>query len=433
MIGSAGCGKTTMALYRALLLNGSALDFGGDTAVITYNRSLSNWMTRVVEDHDDRPDVMTFHSWAKEVLSVNDGALDGYLSNAWEMKRLTKRGYMNVKGRMGSRRVFSRTPDFFTEELAWIDGMGIVSLSDYKNANRAGRGDTRLTAEDREGVWAVRDEYLRQRSAAGYRFDLRDIASEVLRTELSPKNLPYRHLVIDEGQDLKPQMLRALAKATPEGGSIAFFGDPTQQIYGNQMSWRSAGFSIQKQWVFTRNHRNTKQIARLAEAVGAATTNASLGDEPSREGPLPELVRFGCVGVETFEIAQRASVAAEKGTSVAVLARRQKVAAAVAKAASVSTRQLSRSTKQFESGVVYWGTVHSAKGFEFDEVFVVGLDDASWPDPIVVGQSDTIAATDQDAKLLYVAVTRARNSLTLSYAGTPTDLIADTDGFFQAA
>ena len=54
----------------------------------------------------------------------------------------------------------------------------------------------------------------------------------------------YRHVVIDEGQDFTPAMLRSLALAIPSDGSLTFFGDMAQQIYGNRISWRMAGRSI---------------------------------------------------------------------------------------------------------------------------------------------------------------------------------------------
>ena len=79
----------------------------------------------------------------------------------------------------------------------------------------------------------------------------------------------YRHIVIDEGQDFSPMMLRSLAAAVPSDGSLTFFGDTAQQIYGNKVSWRDAGLHVQKPWHFEENYRNTPEIARLAMAIAA--------------------------------------------------------------------------------------------------------------------------------------------------------------------
>ncbi len=77
----------------------------------------------------------------------------------------------------------------------------------------------------------------------------------------------YRHVVvIDEGQDFSPEMIRSLAKAIPADGSLTFFGDVAQQIYGHRISWREAGLDI-KVWEFKENYRNTQQIAKLGPEI----------------------------------------------------------------------------------------------------------------------------------------------------------------------
>ena len=59
-------------------------------------------------------------------------------------------------------------------------------------------------------------------------------------------------------------------------------------------------------------------------------------------------------------------------------------------------------------------TVHAAKGLEWDAVFVVGLVDGTFP----IQYADTQARVEEERRLFYVACTRARNVLTLSWART---------------
>src|SRR5207245_3695335 len=77
----------------------------------------------------------------------------------------------------------------------------------------------------------------------------------------------WRRYCIDEGQDFTPAMLRSLALAIPSDGSLTFFGDMAQQIYGNRISWRMAGLHPAKPWEFRENYRNTRQIAALCLAL----------------------------------------------------------------------------------------------------------------------------------------------------------------------
>lgn len=58
-------------------------------------------------------------------------------------------------------------------------------------------------------------------------------------------------------------------------------------------------------------------------------------------------------------------------------------------------------------------TVHAAKGLEFNNVFIVGVEDGLFPSSMA---SDTKAEIEEERRLLYVAITRARKFCSLSYA-----------------
>jgi len=83
-------------------------------------------------------------------------------------------------------------------------------------------------------------------------------------------------------------------------------------------------------------------------------------------------------------------------------------------------------------------TVHSAKGLEFKNVFVVGMEDNLFPN-IMVGES--LRALEEERRLFYVAITRAEEHCFLSYArtrfrygkmefGTPSRFLEDIDARF---
>ena len=57
-------------------------------------------------------------------------------------------------------------------------------------------------------------------------------------------------------------------------------------------------------------------------------------------------------------------------------------------------------------------TIHSAKGLEWDAVFVAGMHDKMMP----INQAQTPAEVEEERRLLYVAMTRARDELTVSWA-----------------
>src|SRR5262249_49478232 len=72
-------------------------------------------------------------------------------------------------------------------------------------------------------------------------------------------------------------------------------------------------------------------------------------------------------------------------------------------------------------------TVHQAKGLEFDVVFIIMLCDGSFPSAQSVKDPD---GEEEERRLMYVAITRARNELYLSYPLTRPD---SSGNFMQRA
>ena len=154
---------------------------------------------------------------------------------------------------------------------------GFSSMESGKNRNtltrkRIGRVMARVTRADRAVVFGLYSRYLRATATTAASCTTGATSS---RPQCWKSSVPtgedrrYRHVVIDEGQDFSPEMLRSLAAAIPDEGSLTFFGDIAQQIYGHRMSWRSAGLEVRDVWRFRENYRNTRQISQLALALAA--------------------------------------------------------------------------------------------------------------------------------------------------------------------
>jgi DNA helicase-2/ATP-dependent DNA helicase PcrA len=65
-------------------------------------------------------------------------------------------------------------------------------------------------------------------------------------------------------------------------------------------------------------------------------------------------------------------------------------------------------------------TVHAAKGLEFDYVFISGLEEDLFPHAKPDGGKKSVEDNEEERRLFYVALTRARKKLFLSYASVRT-------------
>lgn len=435
VLGTAGSGKTTMAVHRAAYLSNPGTAHSGRTLLLSFNNSLLAYLSYLRPPELDEVDIRTYHHFARGYLKGQ-----GAMGNRWicqKPERLVAKALKQTQQRSPDNRFLQRPLRFFTAETRWMAQQGVTSLDEYLAIERVGRGDEgALGAKQRTTMFDVFETYRAIRAEEGYRFDWHDIAtrvSEELAQDDSPRR--YRHIVIDEGQDFSPVMLRSLAAAIPADGSLTFFGDVAQQVYGRRLSWRQAGLEITAPWRFERNYRNSPQIAKVGLAISEMPYFAEEADmvaptEFAAEGPMPTLVRCGS-NAEEIEFAIEQARAASESASVAVLVRRHEDEALFMRAFKREGRRLHKNMRDWspDPGVSY-GVVHNAKGYEFDTVILVGLSEERWPDPGAIEGEGEADAEASDGRLLYVGVTRARSALIITYAGNRSSLLPSDQGLW---
>jgi superfamily I DNA/RNA helicase len=251
----------------------------------------------------------------------------------------------------------------------------------------------------------------------------------------------WRHVFVDEFQDLNQLQFRLLLAWLGPSPDLCAVGDPNQAIYGWNGADAGLPAGVAERWPTTEvvslddNHRCTPQIVNAAAAV--------LGAEGSRlsssaaDGPEPTV---RCYPSETAEAQgtalaiRRAHLDGHGWSEMAVLARtnaqlvilRDALAAAgvpvwapsseMESAEDEATGQESpdppaRPDPQ-EADRVTLCSFHRAKGLEWDAVWVVGLESGLVP----IVRAGTGNAVDEERRLLYVALTRASRELHCSWA-----------------
>lgn len=438
VLGTAGSGKTTLAILRAAYLANSQTEHYGKTLLVTFNNTLVAYLKSLQDRQLANVVIENYHKFARGYLASR-GKLSGnsILSDPQRREELIKRAVDTASKQAGQSSIFSNRLQVFSEEISWIVKQGITKLEFYKNFQTVGGVGTRIEYRDRELMFEIYQTYCKLRQQSGMQYDWDNLATAVcaeLDADRSPRR--YRHIIIDEGQDFSPEMIRSLAKAIPPNGSLTFFGDVAQQIYGHRMSWRDAGLNIKNIWEFQENYRNTQQIAQLGLAISQMPYFRGVPDivepvSPIADGPKPTLVKHSSMDMEIQFVVQQALQLA-RTQSVAILVRDRRYSDLITPYFKKSVN-LDKEIKTWkpQQGIQYYGTYHSAKGLEFDTVILPFCDNELLPDPEAVkafGETDAMA---QAGRLLYVGVTRARTRLIITYSGEITRLLPTDPNLYE--
>ncbi|WP_026874779.1 3'-5' exonuclease [Jiangella gansuensis] len=462
--GGAGTGKTVVAIHRARAL---ARRSGSRIVLTTYTTTLAKNLARDLDALD--PSVQTggpvgsdgvvvrgVDKLAREVLYAVDSRvfekIDSPLLNAGP-RGLSPLG--DVDDRNLWQDVIDQAgvdlppelarPDFLRSEYRMVIlGQQIDSSATYARAPRPGRG-TRLGRAQRLAVWSLVETYRRRlamKRQASFP-ELAALAAMALDThfELTGERLAD-HVVIDEAQDLHAghwRLLRALV--AEESNDLFICEDSHQRIYGEKVVLSRFGIAVRgRSRRLTLNYRTTAQNLSFAIGLLEGHDVTDLEGEPETmvgyrslmNGPAPNVVACSSMSDELDEVAARVKAwqtddALEPHT-IGVLAR------------SARTRDLIQRGLTDRGVPVHavvgdesWTgkapsllTMHRAKGLEFRKVILVGIDENQIPSIRALNgmppdERDDVA--NRERFLLYVAMTRAREELVLTWHGKPSGFL----------
>lgn len=414
--GSAGTGKTIVALHRAVHLAEQS-----ETARVlltTFSPELAGALsvkleiqTQAVPDLRERVTVRPLDEAAVELYCQQFGDPD--LVDHGQIRGLIEEA---LSAGLGG----DLTPQFLLEE--WeelVDAWGVCDQQSYATLPRIGRR-TRLGPKQREAAWAVFD-HVRTRMAERGLVTRAMIYDRLTGWLQDGGIIPFEHVVVDEAQDLTVAQVRFLA-IVGQGRDDALFlaGDIGQRIFRLPFSWAKLGLDIRgRSHSLKVNYRTSHQIRAMADRLLPPAITDLDGVEEGRrgtvsifDGPVPEVQLLDDTEAEAEFVSswlRRCMTSGIPAKQIALLVR--------------SSDQLDRARKAAENGVAsspvsetpIVTVMHDAKGLEFRAVAVMACDEDVIPDPQRLASIGDVAEMESvyetERHLLYVACTRARDQL----------------------
>lgn len=312
----------------------------------------------------------------------------------------------------------------------WRDVVDAWQLADwpaYRDVRRLGR-KTRLSEAQRAALWLLFERVRADLQAQGL------ITHAQLFTTLAPRiaeRPPFDFAVVDEAQDLSIAQLRFLAAlGTRRPQALFFAGDLGQRIFQPPFSWKSLGVDIRgRSRTLQINYRTSHQIRTQADRLLAPALSDVDGNVEARtgtisvfNGPAPVIQAFADEEAEIAGVAAwLKALAADidpREIGVFVRSSKQLDRACAALAAAGLAHQVLDEGLAATNGKVAVSTMHLAKGLEFKAVVVMACDDEVIPLQAridsVGDDADLEEVYNTERHLLYVACTRARDRLLVS-------------------
>lgn len=439
--GSAGTGKTIVALHRAAHLARRSL---WSTVLLTtfsepLARALQTCLHRLVGSQSsiaERVRVSALGTIAEEMYAARFG--NPRLATDHEIRECLKTASAEGPAHR------------FTLQFLWtewdeiVDAWQIRTREEYRDVPRLGR-KTRVGEKQRELLWAIFQKVRADLEGEGLttRADMLSRVAGAVEEEEAP---PFDFVVVDEAQDLGVSEMRFLAAL---GGkrreSLFFTGDLGQRIFQTPFSWKALGVDVRGRSNTLRiNYRTSHQIRAQADRLLPPelsdvdqNTESRKGTISVFNGPAPSLKTFDSLEEECSAIARWIEERIAEHVlpqEIAVFVRSKAEiprARAAVEAAGLQFVELDENLET-DTGKISISEMHLAKGLEFRAVVVMACDDEVIPlqqrIESVTDESDLEDVYNTERHLLYVACTRARDHLLITGVEPVSEFLDDLVG-----
>ena len=439
--GSAGTGKTVVALHRAVIL--ARANQNARVLLTTFSHMLANalrtQLKRLVRNEPRLAERV-------EVDSINAVGERLYKSRFGEMNLAPPefvQELLRAASDRGENHKFS-AQFLLTEWEQVVDAWQLNGWEAYRDVVRLGR-KTRLSEGRRAILWSM-FEQVRAGLTSRNMITRSEMFTKLAAVVAESRNPPFDFIVVDEAQDVGVAHLRffaGLGRHRPD--SLFFAGDLGQRIFQQPFSWLALGVDIRGRSKTLRvNYRTSHQIRVQADRLLGQEVSDADGNREERchtvsvfNGPVPEIRVLSSQKEEIERVRQWLSGREKDGVAPHEFGVFVRSAAELERARSavlLSELPFRVLDEEIEttSGHASISTMHLAKGLEFRAVVVMACDDEIIPlqerIETVGDAADLKEVYDTERHLLYVACTRARDYLLVTCVSPASEFLDDLGG-----
>lgn len=436
--GSAGTGKTIVALHRAVHV--ARANPEARVLLATFSDSLAHALRtklrRLIGNEPrlgERIDVDSLDAVALRLHRAQIGSIE--LAERGDLASVLCAASQAMAGQQFSMSFL------FAEWDQIVDAWQLDTWEAYRDVERLGR-KTRLAEAHRRVLWSI-FEHMRS-GLVGCGLTTAAGMFTALASALSVAQNPlFDFAVIDESQDASVAQLRFLAALGRHRPDALFFaGDLGQRIFQQPFSWRSLGVDVRGRSRTLRvNYRTSHQIRMQADRLLESEVTDVDGNREDRSstvsvfnGPAPSIVTFATEAEEAAFVGNWLAERAAEGVSpheIAVFVRSsaEMPRAERSIAAANLAHKILDERVETTSGYVSLCTMHLAKGLEFRAVAVVACDDEVIPSQqritAIGDDADLQEVYNTERQLLYVACTRPRDHLLVTSLTPASEFLDD--------
>ncbi len=436
--GSAGTGKTIVALHRAVYIARSNPE--ARVLLTTFSDTLANVLklklNSLISNEprvSERLEVYSVDSIGRRLYELNFGRV-----NLVSRKIIEDILHEYLQGDNDNK--FS-LQFLISEWEEVVDAWQLETWEAYRDVLRLGR-KRRLPEKQRARIWSILDllrVQLKNRNQITYAGLFSQLASKYKQSG----KLPFDFIVVDEAQDVSVAQLRFLASlGAGSPNSLFFTGDLGQRIFQLPFSWKALGVDIRgRSKTLHINYRTSHQIRMQADRLLEPELSDVDGNTELRgstvsvfNGPKPSVVVLD-TEIEEIDmvgrwLAERLKEGVEPHEISIIVRSRAEMGRAIASVGKTGYphRMLDESV-EIATDYITVSTMHLAKGLEFRAVAVMACDDEVVPlqerIEVIADAADLEDVYNTERHLLYVACTRARDHLLVSGVEPASEFIDD--------